>query len=115
MPGRQNKLQYVSEMLSGLGTIPHVRAGLRAVSGHRGVLLQLSVYVVYSPLSAEVTESGVCNQNSISMVCIKNPPQIESHADREGMAMCSPAAQRGKAPSSCLEYEIQVPGIGLSI
>lgn len=34
MPGWQNKLQYVSEILSGLGTIAHVRVGqegLRAV------------------------------------------------------------------------------------
>lgn len=87
MPGRQNKLQYVSEMLSGLGTISHVRVGLRAVSGHRGS--SSSSLFVYSPLSAEVTEIGLCNQNSIAMVCIQNPPQIESYNDRKAIAVSS--------------------------
>lgn len=108
MPGRQNKLQYVSEMLSGLGTISHVRLRLRAVSGHRGS--SSSSLFIYSPLSAEVTESRVCSSwNSISMVCIKNPTQIESRTDRGGSAMSSSGYTEKKAASNCLAYEMQQP------
>lgn len=41
------------------------------------------------------------------MVCIKNPPQIESYTDRKGIAMSSLATQGEETTFSCVEYEIQ--------